>query len=435
MASLRDWGLPVTEDQFHEPAHGLAEIAAYHQDMRERRENLAYDVDGVVIKLDRFDLRAELTSPARAPLWAVAWKFPPRQEITTVRDIVVQVGRTGKLTPVALLDPVDVGGATVSRATLHNFGEVARLGVRQGDRVKVARAGDVIPQVVEVAEAGPFALPPLAPPRQCPVCGAAVVAEGAYHLCPNAIGCPAQIEAAIRHWAGRQAMDIEGLGPRRVAELRARGLLTDLASLYELPRHQDALAALDGWGEVSARNLVVAIEKSRGAGLDRFLFALGIPSVGAVTARHLARRFRSLSALAAATAEELAQVETVKAGMPERIRAFLSEGSASGRAARALDRAVGPLPPEEPAAAGGELPLLGRSVVFTGGLSRLSREEAESLARRAGARTSGSVSKATGLVVVGENPGAKAAKAQALGVPTVDEAGFLALLGRLAPEA
>ena len=259
-------------------------------------------------------LRQSLGTRSRNPRWAFAWKFPPRQKITKVRGIAVQVGRTGKLTPVALLEPVDVSGVTVSRATLHNFGEVERLGVRIGDMVRVERAGDVIPKVVEVSEQANPRGEAVSAPEYCPVCNSSVVREGAYHLCPNTIGCPAQIQAAMRHYAGREAMDIEGLGPKRVAQLMEQGLLSDLPSLYRLAGHRERIEGLKGWEELSAQNLLNAIEKSRGRPLARFIFALGIPTVGQATARDLAARFRTFEAVVQADEQELSKVSLGGAG-------------------------------------------------------------------------------------------------------------------------
>ncbi len=430
---MKRWGFPPV-DEHTRAGSDMAFAEAVHADLMSRRDTLPFEIDGVVIKADSFSLRQRLGARSRTPRWAVAWKFPPRQEITTVRGIAVQVGRTGKLTPVALLDPVDVGGVTVSRATLHNFDQVARLGVRAGDRVRVERAGDVIPKVVMVQNPGEPRGPEPAPPPRCPVCGAGVVREGANHLCPNTLGCPAQLQAAMRHYAGRQAMDIEGLGPKRVAALMDLGLLTDLPSLYALASHREELARLEGWGELSASNLVAAVESSLGRPLERFIFALGIPAVGQATARDLAQRFGSLEDLARAGEAELTAVEGVGPVVARQIRAFFDRPETAA-IARRLDRVVRPAPPPqaEPDPAGRAL--AGLCVVFTGALDTLTRGQAEALVRRMGGKATSSVSPKTSLVVAGADPGSKADKARALGVRVVGEREFLEMIGGGAPPA
>ncbi len=457
---LGELSFPIARRHHLNLGSGLEFLEQAHQRYQEERDQLEFEIDGVVIKLDRFELRERLPSQARAPLWAVAWKFPPRQEVTTVRDIVVQVGRTGKLTPVALLDPVDVGGATVSRATLHNFDEITRLGIRVGDRVRVERAGDVIPRISQVVSG------PVQAPERCPSCGSRLVTgqkklesfkrqksfsvmgkevrvrleepgpatrgllevEGASLVCPNHFKCPAQRLASIIHYASRGAMDIEGLGERRVGELLERGFIEDVLSLYRLAQRREELAALEGWGEVSARNLLEAIEASRGKPLDRFLFALGIPQVGQVTARQLAEHFASVEELARAGTAELAAVEGVRPEMAEQIREFFQRPE-TRKVVLELAREVKPAPCL-PAQEAGEQPFAGMRLVFTGSLQTMTRQEAEALARRLGARTSGSVSRNTDLVVVGENPGSKADKARRYGVEIIDEAEFLRRAGQ-----
>ena len=461
LLALHELGFESVKSAQLKTARILEELEHYHFEFMRDRESLTYEIDGMVIKLDDFGLRAQLPSTTRTPLWAVAWKFPPRQKETTVRDIVHQVGRTGKITPVALLDPVDVGGATVSRATLHNMDEIKRLGIRLGDKVRVVRSGDVIPKIVEVLKG------PLEKPKVCPSCGttlepsrsltkdfkrqasvdimgkklrvsleepghqtkAVLEIEGADLVCPNTMGCPAQIEASIQHFAGRQAMDIEGLGPERVRTLRELGFITGVASLYRLAEREAELAALPGWGEVSARNLIRAVEDSRGASLDRFIFALGIPSVGQVTARNLALKFGSFESLAGAGLDDLAGVEGMKTGIPEAVHGFFRD-PVSGKAAGELARLVEPSPMATGGAGAESLPLFNQSIVFTGKLERITREEAEALARQNGARTVKGVSKTTSLVVVGENPGSKADKARKMGRPIIGELEFLRLVGR-----
>lgn len=429
---LGDWGFPVGADHLHlgsDPGF----VEKIHADYLARRDELSFEIDGVVIKLDDLGLREVLGARSRTPRWAVAWKFPPRQKITTVRDIAIQVGRTGKLTPVALLDPVDVGGVTVSRATLHNFEQLARLDVRVGDRVRVERAGDVIPKVAAVEAPGQPRQALLTPPPDCPVCGSQVAAEGAYHRCQNSLGCPAQIMGALEHYVGRTAMDIEGLGEKRIDQLRQEGLLTDLPSLYALPRHRETLVGLEGWGQLSADNLLRNLENSRHKPLARFLFALGIPNVGEATARDLANYFGDFQAIMAAGEPALALVPGVGPVVAASIVQFFARPQTRAIALR-LAELVEPAPvPEDQRQRVG--PLSGLSVVFTGELAGLSRPEAEEMVRQAGGKAASSVSKKTGLVVVGESPGSKADKARQLGLRVVDLAGFLALLrGQAEPQ-
>jgi DNA ligase (NAD+) len=419
------WGLPAVNEHMDRGNHGLGLAEAAHVRLMARRDVLPFEIDGVVIKVDNLALRERLGARSRTPRWAVAWKFPPRQEQTTVRGIAVQVGRTGKLTPVALLMPVDVGGVTVSRATLHNFDQVARLGVRVGDRVRVERAGDVIPKVVDVERPGEPRGPEFSPTAHCPVCGAKVVREGAYHICPNALGCPAQIQAAMRHYADRQAMEIEGLGPKRVATLMKLGFLSDLVSLYHLAKHRERLAALEGWGELSTDNLLAAVEASRRRPLERFIFALGIPGVGEATARDLARNFGSLEDLARAGKAELTAVPGMGPVVGAQVRAFFARPETASTARR-LEREVKPLSPPRSEAATAN-PLAGLGVVFTGTLFTMTRPQAEALVRELGGKAVSNVSVQTGLVVIGENPGSKADRARALEVRMVDETGFLSL--------
>jgi DNA ligase (NAD+) len=413
--------------EHHRRGRGREFVERRYRHYQDRREELAFEIDGLVVKADSLELRRLLGQRSRTPRWAAAWKFPARQEVTTVRDIAVQVGRTGKLTPVALLLPVDVAGATVSRASLHNFGEVARLDVRVGDVVRVERAGDVIPRVVEVEQPGSPRGRAVEPPEGCPVCGSRVEAEGAYHVCPNTIGCQAQVQAAVRHYASREAMDIESLGPKRVAQLMEAGLLTDLPSLYDLPGRREGLAGLMGWGELSADNLAASIEATRGKSLDRFVFGLGIPTVGQATARELAWRLGSYQTLAEAGEEELAAIEGVGPKMAGAIRAFFGRPATRATADR-LAAEVGPSPVEPPAAAAGVF--AGLTVVFTGELERVSRNRAQALVREQGGKATGSVSRSTDLVVAGPGAGSKLEKARKLGIEVIDEDEFLRRLDR-----
>ncbi|CAO0821508.1 DNA ligase (NAD+) [Desulfarculales bacterium] len=351
--------------------------------------------------------------------------------MTTLRGIVAQVGRTGKITPVALLDPVDVGGVTVSRATLHNYGEVTRLDARVGDLVRVERAGDVIPRVAAVARPQKPRQPLAVPPQHCPVCAAPVVAEGAYHRCANFIACPAQIKGALKHFTSRLAIDIEGLGEKSIDQLQSQAQLSDLPSFYRLHEQRGELQALEGWGELSADNVLKSIEASKGKPLPRFLLALGIPNVGETTARDLAKHFASLEILIQASPQELALVNGVGPVVAASIQAFFQRPETLA-ASRALAQQVDPAPlPRIGAAQTG--PLTGQSIVFTGILEKLSRPQAEELARSLGGKAGASVNKKTDLLVAGVTSGSKAETARALGVRIISEDEFLRLAAGQAP--
>lgn len=419
--ALRGWGFRVPERV--ERVATLDEVLAYHRSWAEARDGLDYEIDGVVVKLDDLDQRADLGMTSHHPRWALAYKFEPRKEITRVERIAVSVGRTGVLTPVALLLPVQVGGVTISRASLHNREEVRRKDVREGDLVRIQRAGDVIPQVVErVDEPDRVRGDAFEMPGQCPACGTAVEERGPFTVCPNRFGCPAQLMGRIGHFGSRNALDIAGLGGETARLLIDRGMVRELADLFGLTR--EALAELPGFAEKSAGNLVDAIQRCRTPDLARFLYALGIPEVGVTVARDLALHFRDLSALRAASAEELEAIAGVGPVMSRAIVAFFE----SEQNARAIDailaRGVEPVPPAAPRETG----LAGKKFVFTGGLTGLGRAEAKKLVEEAGARVVGSVSKETDFVVVGDDPGSKYEKAVELGVPTLDEAAFVALL-------
>ncbi|GAA0517707.1 DNA ligase (NAD+) [Halorubrum aquaticum] len=390
----------------------------------EDRDGLNYGIDGVVITVDEHDARDALGSTSRAPRWAFAYKFPPRTATTTVEDVTVQVGRTGRLTPVAELDPVDVDGVTVSRATLHNPAEIEALGVNVGDRVRIYRAGDVIPYVPEVVEkrsSGTYAFP-----ERCPICGAPVEREGPLAFCTGGLGCPAQLDRAVEHWARRDALDVEGLGPERVEQLREAGLVESLPDLYDLTVAD--LAELEGWGETSARNLVGALEATREPPLDRFLAGLGIPDVGPTTADALARAFGDLDALLAADEAALREVDDVGPAVAASIRDFF-DAEENREAIEALrERGVEPRPVETPDAAGDDASLEGMTFVFTGSLST-TRDEAQALVEAHGANATSSVSGNTDYLVVGESPGrSKRADADAEDVPVLEEADFADLL-------
>ncbi|HHH35732.1 MAG TPA: NAD-dependent DNA ligase LigA [Gammaproteobacteria bacterium] len=424
---LREWGLRVPEHlEVVRDAEGCLD---YYRRMAERRPDLDYEIDGVVYKVDRLDLQERLGFVSRAPRWAIAHKFPAQEELTRVLAIDVQVGRTGALTPVARLEPVFVGGVTVTSATLHNEDEVRRKDVRVGDTVIVRRAGDVIPEVVAVVkERRPRGARPFRMPKKCPVCGSEVVrAEGeAIARCSGGLFCPAQRKEAIRHFASRRAMDIEGLGDKLVDQLVERGLVKDVADLYTLS--EDQLAGLERMGRKSAANLVAALERSKTTSLARFLYALGIREVGEATAQTLAAHFGSLEALMDADEEALQAVPDVGPVVAAHIRAFFRQKHNREVIRRLRD--LGVRWPEQPPRKAEALPLAGKTFVLTGALESMTRDEAKARLQALGARVSGSVSRRTDCVVAGADPGSKYRKARELGVSIIDEAAFLALLKR-----
>ncbi|ACM58216.1 NAD-dependent DNA ligase LigA [Halorubrum lacusprofundi] len=392
----------------------------YRDRLMADREDLNFAIDGVVIAVDDRANREALGATARAPRWAFAYKFPPRTATTIVEGITVQVGRTGRLTPVAELDPIDVGGVTVSRATLHNPAEIEALGVNVGDCVRIYRAGDVIPYVPEVVEKrseGTYVFP-----ETCPICDAPVERDGPLAFCTGGLVCPAQLERAVEHWARRDALDIEGLGPERVQQLREAGLVESLPDLYDLA--VDDLAALEGWGETSAENLIAELAATRDPPLDDFLAGLGIPDVGATTARALAAHFGDLDAILDADEDALRAVDDVGPEVAESIRTFLD--NAENRVAIDGLRERGVDPESVDVETGDALD--GLTFVFTGSLST-TRGEAQAHVEAHGADATSSVSGNTDYLVAGESPGrSKRDDADAEGVPVVDEEEFAGLL-------
>lgn len=427
LAMLRDLGLRTSPES--RVVEGVDGLIGYYDDIGRRRSALRYQIDGVVYKVDALDLQRELGFVARAPRWALAHKFPADEEMTRVRAIEWQVGRTGALTPVARLDPVFVGGATVSNATLHNFEELRRKDVRIGDTIVLRRAGDVIPEVVKVIEEKRPADAPVAElPEKCPVCGSDVEREEgeAIARCTGALVCPAQLKESLRHFASRRAMDIEGLGSKLVDQLVELGLVKDAADVYRIGAPQ--LAELDRMGEKSAAKLIGALERSKSTTLSRFLFALGIRDVGEATAESLARHFRTLDALRAATTAEIEEVPDIGPITAAHVHAFLAEP----RNSRVIDELgkLGVQWPEAtaPKARGGAFE--GKTFVLTGRLASMSRDEAGDIIREMGGTVSGSVSKKTDYVVAGDDAGTKLRKATELGLSILDEDEFLKLAGR-----
>ncbi len=426
LQALKSWGFPVSA--LARRAREASELIAFHADIAAQRDDLPFDIDGVVYKVDSLALQRELGFVSREPRWAVAHKYPAQEQLTTVQAIDIQVGRTGKLTPVAKLAPVFVGGVTVTNATLHNELEARRKDVRVGDTVVVRRAGDVIPEVVSVLPDKRVAgAPEFTMPTHCPVCGSDVVREEgeADHRCTGGLFCPAQRKQALLHFASRRAMDVEGLGDKLVEQLVDGNVVKTLPDLYRMGFV--ALAALDRMAEKSARNVIEALEKSKQTTLARFLYALGIRHVGETTAKDVARHFGKLDAVMAASAGQLLQVPDVGPVVAESIHTFFAQPH--NREVVEQLRAVGVTWPEAEPVQGATLPLTGKTFVLTGTLPTLSRDEAKDLLEAAGAKVSGSVSKKTSYVVAGEEAGSKLDKARELGVPVIDEAAMQALLG------
>lgn len=417
------WGLKV--NPLNKKCSSFEQLKSYRDHLTNQRDNLNYEIDGIVIKVDSYEQREKLGYRERNPRWAVAWKFPPKKEVTTLVDIVVQVGRTGMLTPVALLDPVNVGGVTVSRATLHNADEVKKKDVRPGDRVRVIRAGDVIPEVVErIEEPRKKRSREFSMPRRCPVCGARVVREGAYYFCPANLACPAQLVGRIIHYVSRDAMDIGNLGDKIVKQLVDRGMVNDLADLYHLT--VDDLMQLEGFAEKSAHNLYREIQNSKNPRLDKFLYALGIRHVGQHIARVLAEKYGTLDSLREVSYDDLLDTPEIGPEIAESIRNFFVQEENQNIIRRLVEAGVNIRSMRRPE----ELPLQGKTFVFTGELQNYTRAQAEELVESLGGRAASSVSGNTDYVVAGKSPGSKLNKAREAGVQIVDESEFDKLLNR-----
>lgn len=417
----------------------VEEMLGYYRTMAERRRQLAYEIDGIVFKVNRLDWQDLLGFVSRAPRWAIAHKFPAERATTVLRAIRIQVGRTGVLTPVAELEPVAVAGVMVSRATLHNEDEIRRKDIREGDTVVIQRAGDVIPQVVAiVAEKRPPSAQPFAFPDTCPECGSRAerVADEAARRCTGGLICPAQAVERLKHFVSRDAFDIEGLGDKHIAAFWADGLLRQPADIFALPARIDEIRARDGWGDRSAERLMAAIEARRAIALERFIFALGIPQVGQATAKLLARRYRTLAAWRSAMEQacephsqsyaDLIAIEQIGPSVAADITGFFAEPHNR----EALDALAGAVTVEDAAVLPAQpSAVAGKSVVFTGTLRTLKRKEAEAQAEALGAIVVQSVSKKTDLVIAGENAGSKAEKAKKLGLSVLSEEEWLQLAG------
>ena len=422
---VRDWGFRINPEM--RKAEGVEACLDAYNELMAKRDSLPYEIDGIVFKVNRLDLQQELGFVSRAPRWAIAHKFPAQEELTIIEDVEFQVGRTGAVTPVARLKPVFVGGVTVSNATLHNMDEIRRLDVHIGDTVFIRRAGDVIPQVVKVVpEKRPAMAPMVEMPEHCPVCGSDIVQiEGeAVARCSGGLYCPAQRKEAIRHYASRKAMDIEGLGDRLIEMLVDEGMVSTVADLYRLTKFQ--IASLERMGDKSAANLVAAIDRSREPVLWRFLYALGIREVGEATAKGLAAHFGTLEAISEADEETLQTVPDVGPIVAGHIRSFF--GQPHNQETLAALKKAGVTWQEEQVLSVDEQPLSGQTWVLTGTLSGMTRDQAKEKLEQLGARVAGSVSKKTACVVAGEAAGSKLAKAEQLGVPVLDEEGLANLL-------
>ncbi len=424
MLALQAWGFRVNRPHIRICKHST-EVIQYCQELEEKRNSFPYEIDGAVIKVDSLALQARLGAVSRSPRWALAWKFKPTQESTRVIKIEVQVGRTGALTPVAHLEPVEVAGVIVRRATLHNEEEIAKKDVRAGDTVVVQRAGDVIPEVVKVVGAKRTgAEKPFQMPDKCPICGSGVARKTgeAVLRCPNK-NCPAQVRGLIRHFVSRGAMDIDGLGGKTVEQLIDRGMVTEPADLYELDLEK--LVKLDKIAEKSAGNLVRAIENSKTTTLDRFIYALGIRHVGEHVAQVLAAHFGSIDRLRAANEDALLAVPEVGPQIAESVVSYFSDVNRSRQVDRLLDHVVLEKPAAVPSKGSS---LEGKTLVLTGTLEGMTRPEAIERIGHCGGRVASSVSSRTDYVVAGASPGTKLAKAQELGVEVLSEDDLLAML-------
>jgi DNA ligase (NAD+) len=415
-----DWGLKTSADI--KKVSGLNGAKDFYEKLEEKRDALDYEIDGMVIKLDNRELRRELGTRRRNPRWAFAWKFPPKKEITLLREIVIQVGRTGILTPVALLDPVEIGGVTVSRATLHNENEVKEKDVRPGDKVRIIRAGDVIPEVAELSEKKKKRGKPFKMPDNCPVCGTKVVVEGAYTICPAGLSCRAQLIGRLEHFASQSAMNIDKLGRKTIEQLVEKEMVKELPDLYKL--ETEKLQELDGYAEKSAEKLAESIQDSRKPELHRFLYALGIRHVGEHIARLLSNEFDTLNKIKNAGYDKLVAIDEIGPEIAESISHFFSANENRKMLEKLMKSGI-----EIQEQKGGEKQLIkGKTIVLTGELDSYTREEAKEKIESLGGRATSSVSSNTDYVVVGEGPGSKLDNAKEENIKTIDEEQFNQLL-------
>jgi DNA ligase (NAD+) len=421
LQTLSKWGLRINPNI--QRCKHIEDVIEYYHEVNEKREKLPYEIDGIVIKVNQLDLQTRLGEISRSPRWALAFKFQPKQETTKIQEIIVQVGRTGALTPVAVMEPVKVGGVEVSRATLHNQDEIDKKDVRIGDTVVIQRAGDVIPEVVQVIESKrtgkekKFRMPP-----KCPVCGAEVIKEEAIHRCIG-LDCPAQLKGRIKHFASKRAMDIDGLGVKLIDQLVDKGLVKDVADIYYIGKKQ--LIELERMADKSAQNIIDAIEASKTKPLSKFLYALGIRHVGETTAEDLARRFSRLDDFFHLSEEDLREVEGIGPEVSASVFQFFRDKKNKESIERLKKAGVTVIEPKVKAKA----KLAGKTFVFTGALKSFGRDEARDVVASMGGMTASSVSKKVDFVVVGEDPGSKFDKAKELGIKTLTEEEFRKLIG------
>ncbi len=416
LQTLSKWGLRINPNI--QRCKHIEDVIEYYHVVNEKREKLPYEIDGIVIKVNQLDLQTRLGEISRSPRWALAFKFQPKQETTKIQDIIVQVGRTGALTPVAVMEPVKVGGVEVSRATLHNQDEIDKKDVRIGDTVVIQRAGDVIPEVVQVIESKrtgkekKFRMP-----SKCPVCGAEVIKEEAIHRCIG-LDCPAQLKGRIKHFASKRAIDIEGLGVKLIDQLVDKGLVKDVADIYYIEKEQ--LIELERMADKSAQNIIDAIEASKTKPLSKFLYALGIRHVGETTAEDLARRFSRLDDFFHLSEEDLREVGGIGPEVSASVYLFFRDKKNKESIERLKKAGVTVIEPKVKAKA----KLTGKTFVFTGALQLFGRDEARNIVESLGGTTASSVSKKVDFVVVGEDPGSKFDKAKELGIKTLSEEEF-----------
>lgn len=425
---LESWGFKTTK-KYARYANNMDEIQAVYNDIMMMRPDIPFDIDGLVLKVNDIAIQEKMGARANSPRWEVAYKFPAARAITTLRDITVQVGRTGVLTPVAELEPINIGGVVVSRATLHNADEIKRLNIKIGDKVVVQRAGDVIPQIVEVAESAQNATE-FVFPTTCPVCGGAVVQESGQvaRRCVNTLGCPAQLIGELEHFVSRKGFDIDGLGEKQLENFVARGWIKEPADIFTLIKNYgEAIKKMEGFGEKSVANLDAAIEKARDVELHRLLFAIGIPEIGQVSAKILARELGSFDAVRNAPSWRLKNIDGIGDVMADEIVSFFADV----HNASALDNLLGQIRIKETNVVDlSDAPLAGKKVVLTGTLEKYTRDEAKDILEKMGATVTGSVSNKTDFVLVGADAGSKLTKAQDLGIAVWSEAEFDDFIGK-----
>ncbi|MFW6306016.1 MAG: NAD-dependent DNA ligase LigA, partial [Bacillota bacterium] len=433
---LKELGLKVNDNTTQVSGNSIdsiyEEIEGYREKMKKRRDDLNYEIDGIVIKLNDLQLRDEMGTRERSPRWAMAWKFPPKKDVTTLKDIVVQVGRTGMLTPVALLEPVDVDGVTVSRATLHNEDEVRKKNLHPGDQVRVERAGDVIPEVIARVEGEENSgqnninreKEKFSMPEECPVCGTEVVKEGAYYFCPNGLSCKAQLVGSIEHYASRDAADIEHLGEEIAEKLVDKKIIENLADIYYI--EQDDLIDLEGFAEKSSENLLTSINEAKELRLDRYLYGLGIRHVGSHLARVLAEKYDSLEAIINLEKDELRSIDEIGDKIAESIYSFFKEE----KNLETIDRMKKAGLELKSLRMGNDRPLEGKTFVFTGKLDNYTRSEAKDKVENLGADATSDVSGNTDYLVVGEEPGSKLDRAEEMDIEVLNEEEFKDKLDR-----